>query len=84
MGRFDKFLCCPSPCQGGRQTAEIWEKFDHHRAQGRIFRKPKTGCIELAVGQPTVNADLVCEVHNVFTAFAIDGQDGVTMGELEK
>jgi len=60
----------------------VGEGWSDDRSTGLPFLAPQ-GCIELVVGQPTVNADLICEVYSVSTAFAVAQQHGVAVAGPE-
>src|SRR6185437_9228215 len=60
----------------------VGEGWSDDRSTGLAFLAPQ-GCIEMVVGQPTVNADLICEVHSVSAAFAVAQQHGVTVAKPE-
>lgn len=60
----------------------IGEGWSDDHSKGLAFLAPQ-GCIELVVGEPTVNADLICEVHSVSAAFAVAEQHGVAVAKPE-
>lgn len=60
----------------------VGEGWSDDRSTGLPFLVPQ-GCIELVVGQPTVNADLICEVDSISAAFAVAQQHGVGMAQPE-